>query len=238
MSDKYVYAVEQISDRSWALVDKDVRIFLFAGTERALLVDSGHGSGDLLGAVSDLTDLPVILINTHADHDHIGGNAQFGTAFMHPSEFARYRLELDEFNITVGKGHVVSPLWEGDVVDIGGRRFEVLHVPGHTPGCLALLDAENRILLGGDSILDDKIAMIGPWRNFDAYICSIEKLIGQRSRFDFVYTPHGGFPVGSDILDGILAGARRCQKGEVEGIETDFIKGAKIYDVGVAKFVY
>jgi len=238
MKDNYVYSIEKIDAASWIITDKDVRVFLLAGAEKALLVDSGHGSGDLAGTVAGLTSLPVMLVNTHADYDHIGGNAQFEKAFMHPSEFARYRSELTGSNPASGKEPAVSPLWEGDVIDLGGRSFQVLLIPGHTPGSIALLDAENRILLGGDSILDDKIAMIGQWRNFDAYISSLEKLISLRSRFDKVYTPHGGFPVSAGILDDLVSGAMRCQNGEVEGVETDFIKGAKFYDVGAAIFVY
>ena len=250
MKEEYIYSVEQIDAASWIITDRDVRIFLLAGTEKALLVDSGHGSGDLAGTVAGLTALPVMLVNTHADYDHIGGNAQFEKAFMHPSEFARYRSELagsapaDVNEPAPGEGSAsdkepaVFPLWEGDVIDLGGRSFEIVLIPGHTPGSIALLDRENRILLGGDSILDDKIAMIGQWRCFDAYICSLEKLISMSDRFDKVYTPHGGFPVSAGILEALAAGAKRCKRGEVEGVETDFIKGAKFYDVGAAIFVY
>ena len=238
MSEGRAYSVGQIDAASWWILDKDVRMFLFAGAEKALLVDSGHGSGDIKKTVSELTSLPVMLVNTHGDYDHIGGNAQFDTAYMHPAEFARYKVELVDWNAPTGKDHKVAPLWEWDVIDIGGRSFEVILIPGHTPGSIALLDSENRILLGGDSVLDDKIAMINPWRDFDAYICSIEKLIRLRSSFDSVYTPHGNFPLSPGILDGILEGAMRMKNGEIEGVDTDFIKGAKMYDIGVAKFLF
>jgi glyoxylase-like metal-dependent hydrolase (beta-lactamase superfamily II) len=43
-------------------------------------------------------------------------------------------------------------LADADVIDIGDRRFEVLHLPGHSPGCIALYEADTRILLSGDVI--------------------------------------------------------------------------------------
>ena len=237
MSEENVYKVYQITPSTWRIDDAATRMFLFSGTERALLVDSGYGKGDLAQTVRGLTNLPVMLVNTHADYDHIGANPQFPLAHMHPAEFARYYMELGRFFQDAPQDPQVAPVWEGDVIDLGGRRFEVILIPGHSPGSIALLDEQNRILLGGDSVIDDMIAMGDPWRDFGAYIYSIRKLIGMRGRFDTVYTSHGNFPVGADILDGLLEGAIRVKNGEVEGVDTDFIKDKKLYDVGTAKFV-
>jgi glyoxylase-like metal-dependent hydrolase (beta-lactamase superfamily II) len=43
---------------------------------------------------------------------------------------------------------------EGDVVHVGGRRFDVLVVPGHTPGSLALFEERTGLLLAGDLLYD------------------------------------------------------------------------------------
>jgi len=241
MSEDFQYVTDQINDTSWSIADGPARAFLFIGTEKALLVDSGYGSGDLKKTVADLTPLPVILVNTHADYDHIGGNSQFDEAFMHPSEFARYRHELSRFYPSIEKEFPVYPLWEGDIIDLGGRSFEVFLIPGHSPGSIALLDINNRALIGGDSLLDDVIAMCDTWRDFDAYICSMEKLKGKRDRFDTIYTSHGSFPLSPGVIDGLISGALRCKNGEIEGVVTDFIKdreGLKIYDTGTAKFMF
>jgi glyoxylase-like metal-dependent hydrolase (beta-lactamase superfamily II) len=44
---------------------------------------------------------------------------------------------------------------EGDVIDLGERRFEVLHLPGHTPGSLGLWERETGILFSGDTVFTD-----------------------------------------------------------------------------------
>ena len=241
MSTENIFVVDKIDEKSWRINDNGARIFLFVGTKKALMVDSGYGSGDLKSVVTGLTMLPIMLVNTHGDYDHIGNNAQFEMAYMHPAEFARYRHENIRFFPKVGKNPPVSPLWEGDIIDLGGRSFEVIHIPGHSPGSIALLDAENCILVAGDSILDDIIAMGDVWRDFDAYIYSMQKLNAMRSRFDTIYPSHGSFPLSSDVLEGLIDGAIRCKNGEVEGVATDFIKDRddlKIYEVGGAKFMF
>ena len=49
---------------------------------------------------------------------------------------------------------VVRTLAEGDAVDLGDRKFDVIEVPGHSPACIALYDAAHRLLISGDAIYD------------------------------------------------------------------------------------
>jgi glyoxylase-like metal-dependent hydrolase (beta-lactamase superfamily II) len=46
---------------------------------------------------------------------------------------------------------------EGDVIDLGDRHFEVLHLPGHSPGSIALWEKATGILFSGDAIYDGVI---------------------------------------------------------------------------------
>lgn len=238
MSNQDTYVVTRIDDTAWRIQDSEVRVFVFIGTDKALVVDSGYGKGDLRKTVESLTDLPLMLVNTHGDYDHIGANAQFERAFMHPSEFARYREEISRFLSAADCEFAVSPLWEGDLINLGNRVFEVILTPGHTPGSISLLDEKNGVLLAGDSVLDDRIVLCDMWRDIDAYILSLEKLNRMRDRFDTVYPPHGTFPVDADILDGLLSGIKGAVSGETAGVDTEFIENKKMYDVGVAKFIF
>lgn len=43
---------------------------------------------------------------------------------------------------------------EGSVIDTGDRIFEVLHLPGHSPGSIGLWEAETGILFSGDALYD------------------------------------------------------------------------------------
>ncbi len=44
---------------------------------------------------------------------------------------------------------------QGDVLEIGGLRWEVLHIPGHSAGGIALYNAQNKVLIPGDTVYAD-----------------------------------------------------------------------------------
>lgn len=225
------YEAIRLDETCWRIEENGVRAFLVVGSERALLVDSGFGTGNIKEVAEGLTNLPILLVNTHADRDHIGCNHLFEKAHMHPSEFDRYHQ-------AAGFDAPVEPLWEGALIDVGGRSFEVILIPGHTPGSIALLDEENKVLIGGDSIQSGAIFMFGPGRNLHAYRESMRKLSGMKSRFETIYPSHGLIPFQCDLKD-FVAGAERVMRNEVAGIEQDRFQAAvKIYDTGAAKFLY
>jgi len=225
------YEVIETGKASWRIEEDMVRAFLFDGTDRALLVDSGFGSGNIRETVNKLTKKPVMLVITHADPDHIGCNALFDKACMHPAEYSYYYESMPA-------DAVVSPLWDGDIIDLGSRKFEVVLIPGHTPGSIALLDRENRILVSGDTISVTPIFMFGKMRSVRAYIHSLEKLSGMSEGFDVIYPSHGPFPVGINLIEKLIAGAEKLLKGELEGQEPPFELPAKMYVAEGAAFFY
>jgi glyoxylase-like metal-dependent hydrolase (beta-lactamase superfamily II) len=115
----------------------------------------------------------------------------------------------------------------------------VVLIHGHTPGSIALLDRDNRMLLGGDSIQTGAIFMFGPGRNVPAYVESMRKLDAMRNAFDVVYPSHGEVPVSADIIPALVKGARRLLAGELSATKPDRPGlDAMLYDAGVAKFLY
>jgi glyoxylase-like metal-dependent hydrolase (beta-lactamase superfamily II) len=79
---------------------------------------------------------------------------------MHPAEYAHYYEKPDTCGIEA------RPLWEGDIIDLGVRKFEVILIPGHTAGSIALLDRENRLIITGDTISAGPIFMFGKDREY------------------------------------------------------------------------
>ena len=145
--------VFKINETTWRIEDGGVRFFLFCGTEQAALIDTGMNTPDAKEIAESLTNLPLILINTHGDPDHISGNVLFTDFYMCPNEEDNYRAHN-------GKGNII-PIHEGDVIDLGERPLLIIEIPGHTPGSIAILDQNNRILVSGDSVQDGNIFMFG-----------------------------------------------------------------------------
>ena len=230
--EKSVYEVIQINDTSWRIEESGVRSFLFVGTDKALLIDSGFGTGNIKEVVEALTTLPIMLVNIHADKDHLGCNKLFDKAYMHTAEFDRYHQAM-------GKECIAAPLWEDDIIDLGGRIFQAILIPGHTPGSIVLLDEENKILIGGDSVQMGAIYMFGTGRNIHAYIHSMKELAMRiRRKFDTVYPSHGPFPVDAGILDELIDGAKQIRDGKVVGVPPPRDVSAKLYEIGRVKFLY
>ena len=220
----------QMNETTWRIEDGMVRMFLLSGTKEALLIDSGMNTPNAREIAESITDLPVKLINTHADGDHISGNEAFENFYMHPLEEGNYRFR--------GRTGTIIPVQQGDVLDLGDRPLEIIDLPGHTPGSIAILDVKNRVLIGGDSIQDGRIFMFGEHRNLPEYIASLEKLSAYEGRFDTVYASHSSIEVSPDIIPKLIAGAKQILAGEATGEEIDmFGNSVLLYQFDFAGFL-
>lgn len=224
------YEIIQINQNSWRIEDNGVRFFLLTGQERALLIDSGRNIPNTREIAESITDLPITLVNTHADGDHIAGNDQFDTIYLHPAEEGNYRKN--------GVTGSFLPVNEGDEFDLGGRKLEVIHLPGHTPGSIALLDHEQRVLISGDPIQDGRIYMFGFFRHLPNYVKSLEHLSKWMGQFDEIWPSHASFPVSPELIGRLHNGAISILEGEVSG-QPEEVNGKKIiaYNLGFATFL-
>lgn len=225
------FAVFPIGEKAWRVEENGVRCLLFEGDEKALLVDTGFGScGSLKEAIEQLTEKPVLLVNTHADPDHTGCNHEFGPAHMHPSDFPLYHK--------AHPGAPVEPVWDGDVLDIGGRQFEVIHIPGHTPGSIALLDRDSRLLISGDSVSFSPIFMFSDDRSVTAFRESLKRLQKRVDSFDVIIASHGEPEVPVGQIETLITAAGKLLAGELTGAEPPFPLPAKVFSYNGAAFFY
>lgn len=224
----------KISDHFWIFEENGVRSFLFEGDTKAMLIDTGFGTLPIREMAAELTDLPVFLVNTHTDRDHIGGNKDIKPVYMHPAEMDHYK------NALPAGCHMedVRPLWEGDIIDLGLWKFEVILTPGHTPGSIMLLEREKRMLISGDSIQNGNIYMFGAGRNIQAFQESLKKVIAMAEAVDTIWPSHGSYPLTADIIPGILQGAQDLLEGKLPAQEPPFPMPCKRYVCDVAGFLY
>lgn len=189
--------INEIYSRTWAVTDEFVRFFVLEGDEKVLVIDSGVttiGDGALKIAQSVVSSGKTIeLINTHADGDHIAGNAAFEFAYMHADEGDNYR--------THGNDGTITEVKDGDVINLGNRPLKIIHLPGHTPGSVAIFDVNSRTLFSGDTIQDSDIYMFGERRDINKYIESLEKIAPVRGAFHKIYPSHGSLTVDPEIIN-------------------------------------
>ncbi len=153
---------------------QEVMCFLYIGSEKALLVDSGMGIGNIKLVIDSLYQGEIILVNTHCHFDHIGGNHYFDKAHIigHPVAIKRaheglshdylypeisgestvlpFPDEFDPDNYTIAP-YNYEVISEGYTFDLGDRSVEVLETPGHTQDSLMLYDEKNNLLFTGDT---------------------------------------------------------------------------------------
>ena len=65
---------------------------------------------------------------------------------------------------------------DGDVVDLGDRRFQVLHIPGHSPGSIGLWEEATGVFFSGDCIYDGPLLDGFSDSNIADYITSMKRL--------------------------------------------------------------
>jgi glyoxylase-like metal-dependent hydrolase (beta-lactamase superfamily II) len=119
--------------------------YLVEGTDRALLIDTAVGKGDLMGLVQTLTPLPVDVAITNGRGD--GQVDQFKDSTVYASKWVVGYLP---FAFITPKFKWVK---DGDVIDLGGgHKFEVIEMPGHTLSSEAYLDRFDKIAAVGDSL--------------------------------------------------------------------------------------
>lgn len=211
------FEVYRVADDVFAIYEpgqfEEVMSFLILGSERALLFDTGLGIADIRRVVEQLTDLDVIVLNSHTHYDHIGGNHQFDTIYGRDTEYTRGRAAGSDPQAVAGflrEGWVWKPLPpefsaadyrsrpfeidrlvdEGDVIDIGGRRLEVMNTPGHAPDSICLLDRDNRMLFTGDTFYLAPLYTHLEGSSFDDYARTAARLAGLADDIDFALTSH------------------------------------------------
>lgn len=173
------YPCVRIAENTWEINEFDcASMFLLAGRERALLIDTGIGIGCLSDFVRTLTLLPVDVLLTHNHRDHVGGAPVFPRVHISredsrmgpmlrpltaPESRKQYAVNVrqrhsdraypwtDEDFPTFQREPEVVGIGDGWTFDLGGRTVVCRSTPGHTPGSLSAIDSQTGFLFCGDA---------------------------------------------------------------------------------------
>ncbi len=240
MNSKEWFKKERITDDILMLDDRgQSNIYIVRGSEGALLIDTGWGIGDLPAVVREYTDLPYSVVNTHGHPDHVGGDYQFDDIHVSKDDISllqrcfseesrRWAIKYvirgshpDGFSIdswSCEKPGGIIPIGDNHLFDLGDRKIEVISVPGHSPGCIVLLDTKNRMLFTGDSVLEgDMWLYLDESEPLEVYLSSLKKLESISDRFDMLLPAHSSAPISKGIIPELIRGVEGILDGTLKG---------------------
>lgn len=206
----------RMTESSYLIEDlRNATGYVIVGKDRALVIDTCFGYENYAEVVASITNLPVVVVNTHAHMDHCGGNRFFEKAYIGEKEIPKYNSARQTSLQYDPPLCIAEIMHEGDIIDLGDRKIEAIHFAGHTPGALCLLDRKERILYTGDSVLGrtvylfmDNSVSVSEMKE------SLLHLNEFRSDFDNLATGHGCELDPTDYIDELLRACDAILKGE------------------------
>jgi len=198
----------KLSDRVSLIQEAGVANFMrcniwhVMGRDFDLVIDTGFGLNPLKAFVQEQTGRPIKAIVTHTHFDHSGSLHEFDCRLGHRAEAdligaggreaVLFGNDWAEIEIVDPKMHpdyaperfaikaapLTGYLDEGDVIDLGDAAYQVLHLPGHSPGSIGLWDVKARVLFSGDALYDGDLLDNLVGSDPSVYAATMERLIG------------------------------------------------------------
>lgn len=225
----------------------DVCMYLAEGSERAALLDTGNGVGDLKGYVEGiLNGKPYDVILTHGHVDHASGAEQFGdNVYMNSldyelslkhcsiehrkNSFAHWREmfpgtmpEFAEEDFVKVRQRPYLPLEDGQRFFLGDLTLEAIHVPGHTQGMTMILIEEERVILFGDGCGVGVLLLEEETSTVSGYLESLKRLKTQEKRYDKVLRQHGNCSSPCSVLDDNIEVCEKILDGTADAVPDTF----------------
>jgi glyoxylase-like metal-dependent hydrolase (beta-lactamase superfamily II) len=217
---------------------EEVISYLILGTRQAMLFDTGMGISDIQKVTAELTELPIVVLNSHTHLDHVGGNWQFKDVLGMDTNFTRARAKgttagaQDEIGPDMicgpfpkgfdSRSYATRPwtitrwIHDGDRLDLGDRVLEILSTPGHTPDAVCLLDRAHRLLFTGDTYYPAPIWLFRPETDLDAYAASVQRLAALASQLTMVLGAHNVPIAAPQILPRLASAFGDVRSGRVQ----------------------
>jgi len=221
--------------------------YFIEGEKSGVLLDTLTGIGSLKTLVDKLTDKPYIVLLSHGHVDHAMGAPEFqdagikvymssidedvfkehsdmgmrkGSASMMEPEVAAAVEEKDYIHL---RKEPFLDLKEGDTFDLGGLTIETFALPGHTPGSLAFLLREDRVLFTGDACNKFTFMFFKYCLPIAEYKEKLKDFLKKvEGRFDSVLLSHGPGDAGTDIISSVIEVCDDILSGNTDDIPFAF----------------
>ena len=239
MDNNFSYQVTELGSNVWGIQDGMVNFFLVAGTQKALLIDSGWGINNLANFVKTLTPLPIMLVQTHGHVDHVSGDFHFSEAYISSDDIpsAKNAFMPDMRGRMLGRfpketlpKDFSAEQWlqanfenfiklDDKPIDLGGRSVEIIPIPGHTAGSVCFIDSLTGFAFTGDSVIENFVLLhMDQSLSVATYYQSLQKLIAKQGSIKSIMPCHGVPPLSPSILNELSLLAQKIIDGKEVGI--------------------
>lgn len=223
------FRIDRLDEHTYALVEPQYWQFnvnyLIVGSERALLFDTGPGVYAIRDVVASLTSLPIIVVPSHLHFDHVGRIGEFDDIALPDLPALRAQARDGMFTATLyqvllaegARFPVTRWLADGADIELGGRVIRVVHVPGHTPDSVALIDGVAGRVFIGDLVNRDITLANVPGADVRAMAASVQRLLAEAPPGSDVREAHSDQPLTWEELQEFAGGLDYIAQGQVEG---------------------
>lgn len=216
-----LFKAEKVTRAITRIVMPYVCAYLIEGKEKAILLDTGFGYGDIKSFVDELTDLPYDVVLTHGHPDHAGGSVQFDKVYLNPREFVAAQRDCSIENRRAIRQYVTrkvgelddkpelwlpqrqgnfTPLEEEDIFDLGGLTLMPVLVPGHSQGIMCFIIKEERVAIFGDACSDPTLLNLDASTSIREHLKGLLHLRSYEELFDRVLNNHSDFYIAKEVL--------------------------------------
>jgi glyoxylase-like metal-dependent hydrolase (beta-lactamase superfamily II) len=232
------FDIKKVTDNVYRISDNDYsNNYLITGTKKSLLVDTGWGLSNIKKFAEKYTDKPIEMVNTHGHPDHIGGNSDFDEFYIskydvdivkrcYRNNNKKWAIENvikkrpENFSLSKwmeSKINKIIPIDNGHKFNLGDRVIEVINIPGHSKGCIALLDNVSRCIFCGDSIFNGVWLHLDESETIGVYKESLQKIKEKEFDFDYILPGHGEKYLKKSLLKNLINLSNDIYKKTVVG---------------------
>lgn len=225
------YMAWKLDDTTWCInfMNGTQNLYLLEGEEKALLLDTGYGTGTLREFVERLTDKEIIVANTHFHPDHSAGNGEFQKVFVSkgaeidaPSINGFGPFDLNKLSYPDYEKIYIG---EGDKIELGGRTVEVLEaLPAHCNSSLFFLDRGHKMFFTGDELEAAQVLLYDNSNNpnapynvkerLDNFYKNNKRILELSEEYDYILPNHNGVVIAKSYVQEFIELVEHIYSGD------------------------
>ena len=237
-----IFTCEKVRENIISIMDPGgVRAFLIKGTQKAALIDTCCGLGNLKKLAEEMTDLPLIVLCTHGHVDHAGGAYGFDKVYLNKedwdlaAESTTVESRVEFVNSSSSEPHYAIDYYipqrkgdyqnmeDGQIFDLGGITLESIAVKGHTQGTMCFLIKEYRSLILGDACNPFTFLFFDEATDIRTFMESLKRLEKRYEDFDCVWFSHGAVEGPKSVISTVLDVCEEILSGKDDAVPMEFL---------------